>query len=159
MNQTIKPKKCRGNNCDNTFTPGSSLDKYCSFKCAKPHLKPMNRSGIQPSEPAKRKRIPRATPVKRVSTKMKTQLAKYHRLKIKFMERPENKLCPVNGQATTDVHHMMGRVGFADDFARENDIPLLLDERFWLAVSRSGHRWIEENPTQAKERGFSHDRL
>lgn len=158
MNQTIKPKKCRGNNCDNTFTPGSSLDKYCSFKCAKPYLKPMNRSGIQPSNSNKRERIIRK-PIKVMSTKMKTQLAKYHRLKIKFMERPENKLCPVNKQPTTDVHHMMGRVGFADDFARENDIPLLLDERFWLAVSRSGHRWIEENPTQAKERGFSHDRL
>lgn len=158
MNQTIKKKTCRADGCDNKFTPGNSLDKYCSFNCAKPYLKPINRSGIKPPGPDKRERIVRK-PIKVMSAKMKTQLAKYHRLKIKFMERPENKHCPVNGQATTDVHHKMGRVGFADQSARDKDIPLLLDERFWLAVSRSGHRWIEEHPTQAKERGFSLDRL
>lgn len=93
---------------------------------------------------------------------MKKDLAGYQRLKIKFMERPENKMCPVfpkSQYSTTDVHHMKGRVGFADKHARDNNIPLLIDERFWLAVSRRGHKWIEGHPDQAKERGFSKNRL
>jgi len=29
----------------------------------------------------------------------------------------------------------------------------------WLAVCRNCHRWIEENPVEAKELGFSRSRL
>ncbi|WP_262885687.1 hypothetical protein [Myroides sp. LoEW2-1] len=43
---------------------------------------------------------------------------------------------------------MKGRVG-----------SLFLDTRYWLAVSREGHRMIEENPKWAKEKGYSLNRL
>jgi hypothetical protein len=36
---------------------------------------------------------------------------------------------------------------------------LLLDQRFWLAVSRKGHKAIEQNPEWAKKMGFSESRL
>ena len=49
---------------------------------------------------------------------------------------------------TTEVHHKAGRVG-----------DLLLDESLWLAVCRSCHAWIELNPLEAKEKGFSINRL
>jgi len=98
-------------------------------------------------------------PIPKVSKKKAVLDAKYTVKKIVFMAKPENKICPVTNQPTTDIHHKMGRVGFADEWARINNIPLLLDERFWLAVSREGHRQIEENPEWAKENGYSLNRL
>lgn len=66
--------------------------------------------------------------------------------------------CPVKGTHITldsDIHHKCGRIGFADDWAREHDIPLLIDPRFFLAVSREGHQWIEEHPGKARLIGYS----
>lgn len=42
-----------------------------------------------------------------------------------------------------EVHHTRGRRG-----------PLLRDRRFWLAVSKQGHRWVHANPARARELGF-----
>lgn len=47
----------------------------------------------------------------------------------------------------TEVHHKAGR----------NDNTLRVET--WLPVCRSCHRWIEEHPTEAKEKGFSTNRL
>lgn len=47
----------------------------------------------------------------------------------------------------TDVHHKAGR--------GENHLNIST----WLAVCRTCHRWIEENPDAAKELGFSESRL
>lgn len=49
---------------------------------------------------------------------------------------------------STDVHHMAGRTG-------EN----YLKVGTWLAVCRTCHSFIEINPEQAKELGFSQSRL
>lgn len=106
-----------------------------------------------PKEPKPRKPLPK------VSKKRAVENAKYTVAKIQFMSKPENKVCPVTSQPTTDIHHKSGRVGFADQWARINNITLLLDARFWLAVSREGHRQIEENPTWAKEMGYSINRI
>lgn len=42
-----------------------------------------------------------------------------------------------------EIHHTRGRAG-----------SLLLDERFWLAVSENGHRFIHENMDLAREYGW-----
>jgi len=42
-----------------------------------------------------------------------------------------------------EVHHMRGRAG-----------SLLCDERFWIALSKQGHRWVHENPEKARNMGF-----
>jgi hypothetical protein len=42
-----------------------------------------------------------------------------------------------------EVHHTRGRAG-----------SLLLDERFWLALSKQGHRWVHENPEEARAHGW-----
>lgn len=42
-----------------------------------------------------------------------------------------------------EVHHTRGRAG-----------SLLLDQRFWLALSKQGHRWVHENPELAREYGW-----
>ncbi len=56
---------------------------------------------------------------------------------------------------TFDVHHKAGREGYADHHAKTLDIPLLIDVRFFLAVDRICHQWIENNPKEAKRRGWS----
>lgn len=43
----------------------------------------------------------------------------------------------------TEVHHMRGRVS-----------GLLLDQRFWIAVSKQGHRWIHANVKESRKRGW-----
>jgi hypothetical protein len=48
---------------------------------------------------------------------------------------------------STDVHHMAGRG------SNHNKMDT------WLAVCRNCHRWIEENPDDAKHLGLSKSRL
>lgn len=82
--------------------------------------------------------------IKPVSEKRKAENLVYSELRRVFLNLPENKVCPVTGQPTTDVHHKKGRIG-----------TLLLDTKYWLAVSREGHIKIEENPEWAYEKEFS----
>ena len=49
---------------------------------------------------------------------------------------------------STDVHHKKGRIG-----------QLLTDTKFFLAVCRPCHDWIELNPKEAKELGYSINRI
>jgi len=84
---------------------------------------------------------------------------KYSAIRKEFLAKNSN--CAVYPhRKATEVHHKKGRQHdiFADDWARENDIPLLVDVRFFLAVSREGHNEIEEHPNWAKKKGFSLDR-
>ena len=66
-----------------------------------------------------------------------------------FLMLERNKFCPVMAKLknatvrATEVHHVQGR---------ENE--MLLDQKFWLAVSREGHQWIHNNPEIAREEGW-----
>lgn len=54
------------------------------------------------------------------------------------------KRCAVFGNLVADqVHHIRGRLG-----------PLLIDKRFWLAVSHKGHLWIDANRDAARRKGW-----
>jgi hypothetical protein len=86
---------------------------------------------------------------KKISTrskKMQKNMVLYGKLRKQFLK--DNPICPITGEKTTDVHHKKGRLG-----------KLLLDTRFWLAVSRKGHKRIEVNPEWAKQMGYSLSRL
>lgn len=85
--------------------------------------------------------------------------AKYTVKRLEFLGKKENHICPINKTQTTDVHHRAGRVGFADEWAIVNNIPLLLDTRFWIALSREAHQYVETHPEWAKENGYSLNRL
>lgn len=50
-------------------------------------------------------------------------------------------------KVSTDVHHKQGRG------INHNNVDT------WLSVCRSCHTWIEENPIEAEELGFSNKRL
>lgn len=94
---------------------------------------------------------PKRIPV--VSVKMAEAMAKYIPIKNEFLK---GKMCSVYPQKkATTVHHKAGRVGYADSFGRDNNIPLLVDVRYFLPVSIDGHRKIEENPVWAKSMGYS----
>ena len=91
---------------------------------------------------------------------------KREKLNIKYsVERKEyleiHPICEVVGCTceATEIHHKMGKIGYADQWARDNDIPLLIDKRFFLAVHHEHHRKIEDKPEWAKENGYSVERL
>lgn len=84
--------------------------------------------------------------IKKVSKKRETENKIYAILRKKFLQ--DNPICPINKTQTTDIHHMKGRIG-----------SLLLDTRYWLAVSREAHIMIEQNPVWAKENNYSLNRL
>jgi hypothetical protein len=87
-------------------------------------------------------------PIPKVSKKRQIENAKYSVLRIEFLGKIENRICPITKQPTTDIHHKKGRIG-----------SLLLDTRYWIALSREGHKFVEENPEWAKENGYSLNRL
>ena len=96
----------------------------------------------------KQKTIKEFKPIPKISQKRKIENSKYIVLRIEFLGKKENSICPVTGEKTTEIHHKKGRVG-----------SLFLNTKFWLGVSRKGHLKIENNPEWAKENGFSENRL
>ena len=86
--------------------------------------------------------------IPKVSQKMKVRNLQYQVLRIEFLGKKENQICPITKTKTTDIHHKKGRIG-----------SLLLDTRYWVALSREGHKYVEEHPDWAKENGYSLSRL
>lgn len=98
-------------------------------------------------------------PIQAVSDKQAEALSGYYRESKEWLR---GKRCAVYPTLSAkEVHHRKGREinAYADDWARENGVSLLMDKRFWLPVSRVGHAMIEAKPEWAKEKGFSLDRL
>lgn len=143
-----KIKQCRAEGCENEFKPYYSTEKYCSVLCA-----------IESKEASekrkKRARIKRKAYISPISKKRQVLNSKYSVARAEFLEKKENKKCPITNEDATEIHHIKGRTGYADNWARENNVPLLIDKRYFLAVSRKGHRLIEENPEWAKKQGYS----
>lgn len=119
---------------------------------------------------ARRKRLKRGgyimryTPLSRVSKKLQGRLAIYRRRRKAFLIanpwcmirmaehgwKAENMVpsdhdlfLRMGIPRSRDVHHVRGRVGV-----------MLLDERYWMAVSRKAHRQIHDNPSWARSNGF-----
>jgi hypothetical protein len=98
-------------------------------------------------------------PIKKVSDAMALMLSRYAVKKKKWIK---GKKCAVlKNVPATDVHHSAGRGidTYYDEWAEQNGIPLLLDERWWIPVSREGHTEIELRPEWAKLNGYSESRL
>jgi hypothetical protein len=85
-----------------------------------------------------------------VSAKRRVEMDEYSKKRTAFLivkPQCEAKLvdCTIK---STDVHHKTGRVG--DNYLKISS---------WLAVCRNCHSWIENNPIEAKELGYSESRL
>tara|TARA_R110000744_G_scaffold195512_2_gene314591 strand:+ start:650 stop:1078 length:429 start_codon:yes stop_codon:yes gene_type:complete len=136
--QEVDLKPCARKECENEFKPYRTTDKYCSYNCTRKSKE----KSLDGKKPINKTKIPQQ------SASMIKKLTKYSKLKKAFLALPENKFCPITGKAADQIHHKKGRIG-----------SLLLDTRFWLAVSHDGHRKIEEKPDWAKEMGYSLSRL
>lgn len=145
MIKQTKTPICAADGCNNEFIKFRSTDKYCSLRC---------KLSSTPKKKKKHYVIPKK------SAKKAAADIEYYKIRAEFLNNLKSKICPVfPAKLVTDIHHKKGRIGFADEWAKENNIPLLIDTRFFLAVSRKGHEQIENNPIWAKENGFSLDRL
>ena len=87
----------------------------------------------------------------------------YPKIKKMFLDKMVeiNASCPVTDRPLTvndDVHHKMGRIGFASEEQRENGINLLIDVDYFLGVTREGHEHIEKNREEAIRRGWTLER-
>lgn len=148
QNSTIRNKTGRCLDCP----PGSEEKPLIAKRCSTHYWN--YRASLKP---VKIKNI--GKPIPKVAKKRAVLDAKYMVLKSQFMGKKENQICPITNTQTVDVHHMKGKIGFADDWARINNIPLLIDVRFWKALSREGHSYVETHPNWAKENGYSLNRL
>lgn len=147
------------------------MNKLPKCKCCKERGTPKNNSAIGyycEKPECQDKRISEALKKVRKSTEAATKKANvaWNVARKRIMPRSEkrskeerayltlrevflkDKICPITGQPATEIHHKKGRIG-----------KLLCDVKYWLAVSREGHIWIENNPKEAKEKGYSLDRL
>lgn len=89
-------------------------------------------------------RIQRRRAPARISARQQARLRAYARARAAYLSRPENRQCRVfPNRRATEIHHARGRAG-----------RLLLDERFWVPVSRAGHRWIHDHPEAARRAGL-----
>lgn len=92
----------------------------------------------------------KVTRIKKVSDKRRKQNTVYSQKRNAYLKAYPT--CQVGTLSctikATEVHHKRGREG-----------ELLTDERYFLAVCRHCHTVIEENPTWAKHKGFSENRL
>lgn len=128
-------------NCNQKFVPKVFLQKFCEDQeCISAKLEYQANKMSGAKKPQK--------PIKKVSDKRSVENLQYSADRIVFLGKPENKICPITKKPTTDVHHKKGRVG-----------SLFLDQRYWVALSREGHKYVEENPEWAKTNGFSLNRL
>jgi hypothetical protein len=144
---------CSDKDCEKEFKKFRTTDKFCSRKCQLKNAKQPTEKKIYtiPKVSKTNKVIEKEKKnyiIPKVSKKRKIENAKYLVLRIEFLSKKENTICPITNQKTTDIHHKKGRTG-----------SLFLDTRYWIALSREGHKYVEENPEWAKENGFSLNRL
>lgn len=90
------------------------------------------------SSPGHKTKFGKRTQIKAESSKRRAQIATYGKLREEFLE--QHPTCPVTGERTIDIHHSVAREG-----------AWLLLRRYWIAVSRRGHRLIEDHPIWAWE--------
>jgi len=95
--------------------------------------------------------------INKVSKKRKDENATYSERRRIFLLGKRCVVFPT--LAATTVHHAKGRIGYADNWARDKGITLFLDERYWIPASLEGHEYIEHHPQEAKDRGWSQSRL
>lgn len=77
----------------------------------------------------------------------------YVKLRKEYLAQPENQKCFIKGctRKANTIEHRAGRKGFADKWARMNDIPLLIDVRFFAPCCLHHNLELEKNPALSKE--------
>lgn len=132
----FKLKVCAIKECGKEFKQYNSLMKYCSPNCKNKSLINENKSKYQ---------------IPQVSKKRKIENLKYQVLRKEFLDKPENKYCFIDGcnSIADTIEHTRQRVGYADDWARENNVTLFLDVRYWKPCCLKHNLELENNPELA----------
>ena len=88
--------------------------------------------------------------IRKISQKQASKINQYLKVRDKYLANNPNCEAKIIGCSyeANEVHHKKGRCG--------ND---LIDDSYFLAVCRNCHNWIEGNVMEAKELGFSLNRL
>jgi len=81
---------------------------------------------------------------------MSANLREYKKVREKYLDKHPSCEAKIDGchLEANQIHHKKGRIG-----------NLLVDDNYFLAVCGNCHHWIENNPKEAKELGFSLNRL
>lgn len=76
----------------------------------------------------------------------------YEKVRIEVLSEAKFKCFIENCKnVANSVEHRMGRKGYADEWARENDIPLLIDKRYLAACCNYHNLELENNPELSKQ--------
>lgn len=104
-------------------------------------------------DPKSTPKVKEAKPIKKVSVKLKKHNLTYTPLRKKFLSQKENQWCFIEGcgKMANTVEHTKGRQGYADEWAKENKIPLLLDVRFWKPCCLKHNLELESNHKLSKQ--------
>ena len=129
----MKPKKkyCSGCDSNQYIWKNHEGNKYCKSCWLKSNGQPLKSKKVKP--------------IKFKSAKMQKLDALYGKLRRVYLTK--HPMCqaalPNCTKQSTDVHHKKGRGKY------HNEVET------WLSVCRNWHTWIEENPKEAIELGFS----
>jgi len=117
--------------------PYLAVEKDCQIKCEKPAKKSKK-------------------PLKKVSEKRKILNKEYEKVRIEVLTEAKFK-CFIYGckNVANTIEHTAGRVGFYDDWAKDENIPLLIDKRFLKACCLTHNGELETNPELSKKYQYS----
>lgn len=140
MSIKVKLKPCSGCGEMKMIWKNIGREKFCR-EC----YYGKSKTGVAKKPKPTAKRIPV------MSSKMEKKKAAYTVLRIKFLM--DHPMCELHHpgiclQKATEVHHTEGRIE-----------ELLLDSTKWKAACRMCHNWAEMHPEEAKELGYSSNRL
>lgn len=131
----FKPKKCK--ECGKEFKQYNSLNSYCSPACK-----------------AKNTKLPTKKPyvIPKVSDKRKEINKVYEKIRIEVLSESKFK-CFIDGctNVANTIEHSAGKLGFYDEQARHDNIPLVIDKRFLKACCLHHNGELENNPELSKK--------
>lgn len=127
-----KCSECEQNAPEQPLIAGKCKTHYWRFRSTK----------WKKSEPKEKKPIPK------FSKKREKENREYTIKRLQFLAQPQNLRCFIDGcnKRADSIEHTRGRKGFADDWARENNVSLLLDVRFWKPCCNEHNLELERNP-------------
>ena len=130
-------KTCK---CGTEFKQYNSLNVYCSAACKFKYAKPINI------------KLKAMKPIPKVSEKRKVINKIYETVRIEVLTEAKFK-CFIDGcsNVANTIEHSAGRIGFYDDWARDNNIPLIIDKRFLKACCLHHNGELENNPELSKQ--------
>lgn len=134
---SFKLKICKNKECGKEFKQYNSLNSYCSQTC---------KNKNEELKPKKRYTIPK------VSDKRKEINKIYEKVRIEVLVEAKFK-CFIDGcsNVANTIEHTAGRLGFYDDWARDNNIPLIIDKRFLKACCLHHNGELENNHELSKK--------